>query len=104
VADLRHGMAHYREGRVSEALWWWQFSYLSNWGTTATAALRALQSLVAHVRLNTPLGALNGLDTDTSAVDDDGELEEQAGAVMAAELGVPLGLGGAGGAGRAPQR
>lgn len=93
VTDLRHGMAHYREGRVSEALWWWQFSYLSNWGTTATAALRALQSLVAHVRLDTPLGALNGLDTDSSAVDD-GALEEQAGEVMAAELGVPLGMRG----------
>lgn len=41
VTDLRHGMAHYRAGRVSEALWWWQFSYLSNWGPTASAALRA---------------------------------------------------------------
>ncbi|WP_254710554.1 DUF5063 domain-containing protein, partial [Streptomyces lunaelactis] len=30
--DLRHGLAHYRSGRTSEALWWWQFSYFSNWG------------------------------------------------------------------------
>jgi hypothetical protein len=92
VTDLRHGMAHYSEGRVSEALWWWQFSYLSNWGPTASAALRALQSLVAHVRLDTPLDALNGLDTDSNADADDGELEKQAGAVMAAEIGVPLGM------------
>lgn len=92
VTDLRHGMAHYTEGRVSEALWWWQFSYLSNWGPTASAALRALQSLVAHVRLDTPLDALDGLDTDSNADEDDGALEQEAGAVMAAEIGVPLGM------------
>ena len=92
ITDLRHGMLHYSAGRVSEALWWWQFSYLSNWGSTASAALRALQSLVAHVRLDTPLDELNGLDTDTSPDDDDSELEKEAGAVMAAEIGVPLGM------------
>ena len=64
VTDLRHGMAHYRAGRTTEALWWWQFSYFSNWGSTASATLRALQSLVAHVRLNQPLDELDGLDTD----------------------------------------
>lgn len=92
ITDLRHGMAHYDEGRVSEALWWWQFSYLSNWGPTASAALRALQSLVAHVRLDTPLDSLDGLDTDSHADTDDGSLEKEAGAVMAAEIGVPLGI------------
>ena len=92
ITDLRHGMAHYRAGRVSEALWWWQFSYLSNWGPTASAALRALQSLVAHVRLDTPLDELNGLDTDSDADGDDGELEAEAGKVMAAEIAAPLGL------------
>ena len=64
VTDLRHGLAHYRAGRTTEALWWWQFSYFSNWGSTASATLRALQSLVAHVRLNQPLEELDGLDTD----------------------------------------
>nr|WP_224754735.1 DUF5063 domain-containing protein [Streptomyces chumphonensis] len=98
ITDLRHGMAHYRAGRTSEALWWWQFSYLSNWGSTASAALRALQSLVAHVRLDTPLGELDGLDTDSGADGDDGELEREAGAVMAAEIGVPLGMKPLGGA------
>ncbi|MCE7082910.1 DUF5063 domain-containing protein [Streptomyces sp. ST2-7A] len=90
VTDLRHGMAHYREGRVGEALWWWQFSYLSNWGPTAGAALRALQSLVAHVRLDTPLADLDGLDIDSDVEDEN--LERQAGRVMAAEIAVPLGL------------
>ncbi|GAA0459689.1 DUF5063 domain-containing protein [Streptomyces stramineus] len=90
ITDLRHGMAHYRDGRVSEALWWWQFSYLSNWGPTASAALRALQSLVAHVRLDQPLGELDGLDTDADATDE--QLAEEAGKVMAAEIAGPLGL------------
>ncbi|MBH1934835.1 DUF5063 domain-containing protein [Streptomyces sp. AV19] len=90
VTDLRHGMAHYRDGRVSEALWWWQFSYLSNWGPTASAALRALQSLVAHVRLDQPLDELDGLDTDTVGTEE--QLEEEAGRVMAAEIGAAPGL------------
>ncbi|MFG2719630.1 DUF5063 domain-containing protein [Streptomyces sp. NPDC048416] len=90
VTDLRHGLAHYRAGRTSEALWWWQFSYFSNWGSTASAALRALQSLVAHVRLNQPLEELDGLDTDEELTED--ALEEVAGRVMAEELAGPLGL------------
>ncbi|MEV5593943.1 DUF5063 domain-containing protein [Streptomyces sp. NPDC052496] len=95
ITDLRHGLAHYRAGRVSEALWWWQFSYLSNWGPTASAALRALQSLVAHVRLDQPLDELDGLDTDSDAADGDEEqLAEEAGKVMAAEIAGPLGLRG----------
>ena len=32
MSDLLHGLQHYRAGRSTEALWWWQFSYLSNWG------------------------------------------------------------------------
>lgn len=86
VADLTHGLAHFRAGRVSEALWWWQFSYLSNWGPTASASLRALQSLVAHVRLDSPLDELDGLDTGSDA-DDDEQLAKEAGRVMEAELG-----------------
>ena len=91
VTDLEHGLAHYRDGRISEALWWWQFSYLSNWGPTASASLRALQSLVAHVRLDSPLDELNGLDTDNQP-DADEDLAEQAGKVMAREIAAPLGL------------
>jgi len=51
--DLANGLRHFRAGDVSEALWWWQFSYLASWGESASAALRALQSVVAHDRLDT---------------------------------------------------
>lgn len=53
MSDLLHGLQHYRAGHVTEALWWWQFSYLSNWGATASSVLRALHSVVSHVRLDT---------------------------------------------------
>jgi len=49
---LAHGLAHHRAGRVDEALWWWQFSYVSSWGAEASAVLRALQSVVAHDRFD----------------------------------------------------
>ena len=52
ASALAHGMRHFRAGRVNEALWWWQFSYVSTWGTEASAVLRALQSVVAHDRLD----------------------------------------------------
>jgi len=52
ATSLAHGLAHYKAGRVSEALWWWQFSYVSTWGTEASGVLRALQSVVAHDRLD----------------------------------------------------
>jgi hypothetical protein len=52
AADLAHGLRHYRDGRVDEALWWWQFSYLSTWGVRATSALRVLQSMLGHLRLD----------------------------------------------------
>jgi hypothetical protein len=52
AADLQHGLKHHGQGRVVEALWWWQFSYLSNWGERCALAVRVLQSLLAHVRLD----------------------------------------------------
>jgi hypothetical protein len=52
AADLAHGLRHYRDGRVDEALWWWQFSYLSTWGVRATSSLRVLQSMLGHLRLD----------------------------------------------------
>jgi hypothetical protein len=52
AADLVHGLRHFDAGRVDESLWWWQFTYLNHWGTHAGAALRALQSVVAHTRLD----------------------------------------------------
>ena len=35
-----------------EALWWWQFSYLSDWGERASSVLRTLQTMLAHLRLD----------------------------------------------------
>ena len=49
---LSHGLWHYRAGRVAEALWWWQFSYLSSWGDQATLGMRTLRSILSHVRLD----------------------------------------------------
>lgn len=51
---LDQGLAHYEAGRELEALWWWQFSYLSSWGERASSALRVLQALLAHLRLDVP--------------------------------------------------
>jgi hypothetical protein len=51
--DLETGLRHYREGDIAEALWWWQFSYVSSWGNLAGVALNALLSVVAHDRLDT---------------------------------------------------
>lgn len=53
ATDLANGLRHFRAGDLAEALWWWQYSYLANWGDSASAALRALQSVIAHDRLDT---------------------------------------------------
>ncbi len=73
---LAHGLAHHRGGRVDEARWWWQFSYVSSWGSEASAVLRALQSVVAHDRLDE-----DGADT--------GELEQIAVAEQIERLPTP---------------
>ena len=52
ATDLENGLRHYRSGDVAEALWWWQFSYVSSWGNLAGAVLKALLSIVAHDRLD----------------------------------------------------
>ncbi|MFC6286859.1 DUF5063 domain-containing protein [Nocardioides sp. GCM10027113] len=52
ATDLENGLRHYRSGNVEEALWWWQFSYVSSWGNLAGAALNALLSVVSHDRLD----------------------------------------------------
>lgn len=52
AAALTQGLAHFEAGRVDEALWWWQFSYLSSWGERAAAALRVLIDVIAHVRFD----------------------------------------------------
>ena len=52
AADLIHGLRHHQAGRAAEALWWWQYSYVNQWGTHGGAALRALHAVVAHARLD----------------------------------------------------
>jgi len=64
---LAHGLQHYRAGRVSEALWWWQFSYVSSWGPEASSVLRALQSVVAHDRLD---AEIEGEEDQVAAADE----------------------------------
>ena len=52
ASDLEIGLRHYRSGDIPEALWWWQFSYVSSWGNLAGAILNALLSVVSHDRLD----------------------------------------------------
>lgn len=52
AVDLQHGLRHFESGAVDEALWWWQFSYLSSWGDHALCAHRALLSVISHQRLD----------------------------------------------------
>ena len=52
ASDLENGLRHFRLGDTAEALWWWQFSYVSSWGNLAGAVLNALLSVVAHDRLD----------------------------------------------------
>jgi hypothetical protein len=49
---LVQGLRHHESGHELEALWWWQFSYLSHWGERASSALRVLQTVLAHLRLD----------------------------------------------------
>jgi hypothetical protein len=49
---LVQGQRHFDEGQVLEALWWWQYSYLANWGERGSAVLRVLQAILAHLRLD----------------------------------------------------
>ncbi|MGQ0632406.1 MAG: DUF5063 domain-containing protein [Sporichthyaceae bacterium] len=56
AAALLHGLQHYKAGRETEALWWWQFSYVGSWGMSASTTLRALQSVLAHDRLDVSTG------------------------------------------------
>lgn len=68
ATDLAHGLRHFRAGDVLEALWWWQFSYLASWGDNASAALRALQSVVAHDRLDADFESENDQIAAAAAV------------------------------------
>jgi hypothetical protein len=67
ATDLENGLRHYRQGDVGEALWWWQFSYVSSWGNLAGCVLNALLSVVSHDRLD---AEFTGEADDLAAVDE----------------------------------
>ena len=73
ASDLANGLRHFRAGNVAEALWWWQYSYVANWGNSASAALRALQSIVAHDRLDAEYESESEQIAAADAVLDTGE-------------------------------
>ncbi|KRB80545.1 hypothetical protein ASE01_02405 [Nocardioides sp. Root190] len=75
AADLAIGVRHYDAGDVEEALWWWQFSYVSAWGTLAGSSMKALLSVVAHDRLDVDLDTTQeiALVQAAAAVLDSGE-------------------------------
>jgi hypothetical protein len=73
ASDLELGMRHYRVGDVEEALWWWQFSYVSSWGALAGAAMKALLSVVAHDRLDVDIDSeIDVIEAAAAALDGGG--------------------------------
>lgn len=50
--ELTRGLRHFHAGHAEEALWWWQFSYLSHWGERAASASRVLLGVLSHLRLD----------------------------------------------------
>ena len=64
AAALDHGLRHLERGNVAEALWWWQFSYLSDWGERGAMALRVLSGLVGHVRLDADADVVSEAEFD----------------------------------------
>ena len=73
ASDLENGLRHYRNGNVAEALWWWQFSYVSSWGNLAGAALNALLSIVSHDRLDADIASeQDQIEAAEAVLDGDG--------------------------------
>lgn len=67
IENLTHGLQHYDNGHQIEALWWWQYSYISIWGERAAAVLRVLQMMLMHVRLDVP----EALESESALEDSD---------------------------------
>ena len=74
---LANGLRHFRAGNVAEALWWWQFSYVASWGNEASGALRALQSIVSHDRLDTDIEGEQDVIEEASAVLDSAKAQAE---------------------------
>ncbi len=71
ASTVAHGLRHFKSGRMGEALWWWQFSYVASWGNEASGVLRALQSVVTHDRLDSELPSEADVLADVVQVLDD---------------------------------
>lgn len=52
AAALAHGLTHYDHGRLNDALWYWQYSFMASWGDRAICGLRTLVSMLGHIRLD----------------------------------------------------
>ena len=74
---LANGLRHFRAGNVAEALWWWQFSYVASWCNDASGALRALQSIVSHDRLDTDIEGEQDVIEEASAVLDSAKAQPE---------------------------
>ena len=74
---LANGLRHFRAGNVAEALWWWQFSYVASCGNEASGALRALQSIVSHDRLDTDIEGEQDVIEEASAVLDSAKAQHE---------------------------
>lgn len=74
---LANGLRHFRAGNVAEALWWWQFSYVAHWGNEASGALRALQSIVSHDRLDTDIEGEQDVIEEASALLDSAKAQPE---------------------------
>lgn len=77
TSQLAAGMAHYRRGQFSEALWWWQYSYLAVWGERTASALRALLSILAHLRLDVSADTAGEAAFDALHATEDGPEAEE---------------------------
>lgn len=70
ATDVANGLRHFRADNISEALWWWQYSYLASWGSNGCGVLSALHSIVAHDRLDTDIeGEEDQIEAAVSALD-----------------------------------
>ena len=77
ASALANGLRHFRAGNVAEALWWWQFSYVAHWGNEASGALRALQSIVSHDRLDADIEGEEDVIEEASAVLDSAKAQPE---------------------------
>ncbi len=65
AAALTHGLAHFDHGRITEALWYWQYSFMASWGDRAVSGLRTIVSMLGHIRLDVDadLGVRSGQES-----------------------------------------